>query len=132
MAGRNLQYYHHGRFKVAGGILPDAVTAYQTFGDPSNPCVVYPSYYGAKLSLGGMLLDRTRAQTDWIYSLPSSGRSGRQGQGIMILSVKFEGRLLILLQVLDPRKYYIVTFALFCNGEVRCYLSLQMGNPNNG
>jgi homoserine O-acetyltransferase len=81
MAGRNLQYYHHGRFKVAGGILPDAVTAYQTFGDPSNPCVVYPTYYGAKLSLGAL--------------------DALVGKG----------------KVLDPRKYYIVTFALFCNGE---------------
>lgn len=56
MAARNIQYYHHGRFKVAGGILPDAVTAYQIFGDPSKPCVVCPTYYGGKLSLGGMFL----------------------------------------------------------------------------
>jgi hypothetical protein len=25
-------------------------------------------------------------------------------------------------QVLDPRKYYVVTFALFCNGEVSDHL----------
>ncbi|KAH0827893.1 Alpha/Beta hydrolase protein [Lanmaoa asiatica] len=81
MAERNLQYYHHGRFKVAGGVLPDAVTAYQAFGDPSNPCVVYPAYYGAKLSLGA--LDALVGED----------------------------------KVLDPRKYYVVTFALFCNGE---------------
>lgn len=45
-----VQYYHHGRFRVQGGIIPDAITAYQTFGDPRNPCVVFPTCYGAKLS----------------------------------------------------------------------------------
>ncbi|KAA1473922.1 homoserine acetyltransferase [Dentipellis sp. KUC8613] len=43
------QYYHHGRFQVAGGVLPDAVTAYRTYGDPQNPCIVFPTCYGAKL-----------------------------------------------------------------------------------
>ncbi|KIJ07399.1 homoserine O-acetyltransferase [Paxillus involutus ATCC 200175] len=81
MAELTLKYYHHGRFKVAGGVLPDAVTAYQTFGDPSNPCIVYPTCYGAKLSLGA--------------------QDAQVGEG----------------KVLDPRKYYVVTFALFCNGE---------------
>jgi len=55
MAQRITQYYHHGRFKVAGGVLPAAVTAYQTLGDPSNPCVVYTNHYGAKLSLPGAI-----------------------------------------------------------------------------
>ncbi|KIJ67815.1 hypothetical protein HYDPIDRAFT_173571 [Hydnomerulius pinastri MD-312] len=81
MAEHTLKYYHHGRFKVAGGVLPDAITAYQTFGDPSNPCVVYPTCYGAKLSLGA--------------------QDALVGEG----------------KVLDPRKYYVVTFALFSNGE---------------
>lgn len=47
-----IKYYHHGRFSVAGGMLPDAVTAYQTYGDPKNPCIVFPTCYGAKLALG--------------------------------------------------------------------------------
>lgn len=47
-----IKYYHHGRFNVAGGILPDAVTAYQTYGNPKNPCIVFPTCYGAKLALG--------------------------------------------------------------------------------
>ncbi|KAF9241613.1 Alpha/Beta hydrolase protein [Melanogaster broomeanus] len=84
MAERTLKYYHHGRFKVAGGILPDAVTAYETFGNPSNPCIVYPTCYGAKLSL--------RSQDELV------------GEDKVSL-------------VLDPRKYYVVTFSLFCNGE---------------
>jgi len=44
-----IQYYHHGRFRVAGGVLPDAITAYQTFGDPKNPVIVFPTCYGGKL-----------------------------------------------------------------------------------
>ena len=43
------QYYHHGRFRVAGGVLPDAVTAYRTYGEPKNPCIVFPTCYGGKL-----------------------------------------------------------------------------------
>jgi hypothetical protein len=45
-----IQYYHHGRFRVAGGVLPDAITAYQTFGDPKNPVIVFPTCYLGKLA----------------------------------------------------------------------------------
>ncbi|KAL6308214.1 homoserine O-acetyltransferase [Sparassis latifolia] len=76
-----IKVYHHGRFKVAGGVLPDAVTAYQTFGDPANPCIVFPTCYGAQLRLGSQL-----------YLV---------GEG----------------KALDTMKYFVVTFALFCNGE---------------
>ncbi|KAG1736782.1 homoserine acetyltransferase [Suillus lakei] len=77
-----IQYHHHGRLKVAGGVLPDAVTAYQTYGDPNNEkVIVFPTCNGAKLGLGSQ---------DYLV-----------GEG----------------KVLDPNKYYIVTFALFCNGE---------------
>lgn len=49
------QYYHHGRFKVAGGVLPDAVTAYRTYGDPNNDkVIVFPTCFGVKLALGSM------------------------------------------------------------------------------
>jgi len=81
MQTADVKFYHHGRFKVAGGLLPDAVTAYQTYGTPGNPCIVFPSCYGAKLRLGSQ---------DYLV-----------GEG----------------KVLDTRKYYVVTFALFCNGE---------------
>ncbi|KAJ3557864.1 hypothetical protein NM688_g1241 [Phlebia brevispora] len=43
------QYYHHGRFAMEGGTLPDAVTAYRTYGDPSKPCIVYPTCFGRQL-----------------------------------------------------------------------------------
>lgn len=44
-----IKFYNHGRFRVAGGVLPNAITAYQTFGDKSNPCIVFPTCYGGKL-----------------------------------------------------------------------------------
>ncbi|KAH8114500.1 homoserine acetyltransferase [Phellopilus nigrolimitatus] len=50
-----VQKYHHGRFRVAGGVLPDAVTAYQTFGDPSKPCIVFPTCFTARLDGSSML-----------------------------------------------------------------------------
>jgi len=73
------QYYHHGPVHFGGGTIEDAVTAYRTHGDPSNPCIVFPTCYGATL--------------DSQYYLVGEGK------------------------VLDPRKYYVVTFALFSNGE---------------
>ncbi|KAH7914140.1 alpha beta hydrolase fold protein [Hygrophoropsis aurantiaca] len=74
-----VQHYHHGRFRVAGGILPDAITAYCTYGNPANPCIVFPTCYGGKLDSQTYLVGEDK--------------------------------------VLDPRKYYVVTFALFSNGE---------------
>lgn len=53
-----IKYFHHGRFKVAGGVLPDALTAYQTFGDPADPCIVFPTCYGAQLRLDSTYIFR--------------------------------------------------------------------------
>ncbi|KAI5120294.1 hypothetical protein M0805_005800 [Coniferiporia weirii] len=75
------QYYDHGRFRVAGGVLPNAITAYRTYGDPANPCIVFPTCYGAKMRLGSQ---------DYLV-----------GEG----------------KALDLTKYFVVTFALFSNGE---------------
>ncbi|KAI5120295.1 hypothetical protein M0805_005801 [Coniferiporia weirii] len=74
-----IQYYHHGRFRVAGGVLPDAVTAYQTFGDITKPCIIFPTCYGGRLDDQKYMIGEAKA--------------------------------------LQPSKYFIVTFALFCNGE---------------
>ncbi|KAH0589081.1 hypothetical protein H2248_004852 [Termitomyces sp. 'cryptogamus'] len=73
------QYYHHGRFRVKGGVIPDAVTAFRTYGSPDNPCVVFPTCYGAKLD-------------SQLYMVGSD-------------------------KILNPEKYFVVTFALFSNGE---------------
>ncbi|KIM44791.1 hypothetical protein M413DRAFT_362623 [Hebeloma cylindrosporum] len=72
-------FHHHGRFRVSGGVLPDAVTAYRTYGDPANPCIVFPTCYGGKLD-------------SQMYMV---------GEG----------------KVMDPQRYFVVTFALFSNGE---------------
>ena len=42
-------YHHHGRLRVSGGVIPDAITAYRTYGNPANPCIVFPTCYGGKL-----------------------------------------------------------------------------------
>lgn len=47
--GSSVQFHHHGRFRIAGGVLPDAITAYRTYGDPANPCIVFPTCYGGRL-----------------------------------------------------------------------------------
>ncbi|KZT29002.1 homoserine O-acetyltransferase [Neolentinus lepideus HHB14362 ss-1] len=78
------QYYHHGRFRVAGGIIPNAITAYRTYGAPKNPCIIFPTCYGAKLDDSGLV--------------PQTYMIGKD-------------------KALNPEKYYIVTFALFSNGE---------------
>lgn len=41
--------YHHGRFAMAGGVLPDGITAYRTYGDPKNPAIVFPTCYTGRL-----------------------------------------------------------------------------------
>lgn len=52
-----IQYYHHGRFRVAGGVIPDAITAYRTYGDPANPCIVFPTCYGGRLDSEHLSID---------------------------------------------------------------------------
>ncbi|KAI0339903.1 homoserine acetyltransferase [Trametopsis cervina] len=81
------KYYHHGRFTFEGGTLPDAITAYRTYGDPKNPCIVFPTCYGGRLD------------SEWL-------EKGDEFPSILILQ-----------QVLKPSKYFVVTFALFSNGE---------------
>lgn len=65
---------------MAGGVIPDAITAYRTYGDPKNPCIVFPTCYGGKIAHQSYMIGTDKA--------------------------------------LDPEKYYIVTPALFSNGEV--------------
>ena len=43
------QYHHHERLRVSGGVIPDAITAYRPYGNPANPCIVFPTCYGGKL-----------------------------------------------------------------------------------
>ncbi|THH20414.1 hypothetical protein EW146_g929 [Bondarzewia mesenterica] len=104
------QYYHHGRFKVAGGILPDAVTAYRTYGDSKNPCIVFPTCYGGRLDseqLGSFVSENIgiHVQTRCVETTNEDEENTENPLGTH------------LAQALNPEKYYIVTFALFSNGE---------------
>lgn len=74
-----VQYHHHGRLRVSGGVLPEAFTAFCTYGDPQNPCIVLPTYYSGKLNDLEALIGNDK--------------------------------------LLDSRRYFIVTLALFSNGE---------------
>ncbi|KAF2276847.1 homoserine acetyltransferase family protein [Westerdykella ornata] len=47
----DFQVYKLGDFKLrSGGVIPDAVIAYKTFGDPSLPAVIYPTWYSGLIS----------------------------------------------------------------------------------
>ena len=45
----DVELVHHGRFAVAGGTLSDAFTAYRTYGDPKNPCIVFTVCFGGRI-----------------------------------------------------------------------------------
>ncbi len=99
----DIKHFHHGRFAVSGGTLPDAITAYRTYGDPKNPCIVFPVCFGGRIQANG-----TFGQ-DWLI-----------GDGLVGSLSFFSGYFqLTVVQPLDPARYFIVTFALFGNGEVR-------------
>ncbi|KAF8935866.1 hypothetical protein CPC16_010195 [Podila verticillata] len=56
-----LQYYHLGDFELQSGeILPSAFVAYRTYGSPTNPCVVYPTWFSGKIIAGN----------EWLISTP--------------------------------------------------------------
>ncbi|KAF7799743.1 hypothetical protein EIP86_010985 [Pleurotus ostreatoroseus] len=56
----DVKFFHHGRFAVAGGTLPDAITAYRTYGDPKNPCIV------SGVCFGGRIDDKGPWNLDWM------------------------------------------------------------------
>ncbi|KAF2119886.1 homoserine acetyltransferase family protein [Lophiotrema nucula] len=51
MADNDFDTYKLGDFKLkSGGEIPNAFIAYKTLGDPSNPAIIYPSWYSGKIS----------------------------------------------------------------------------------
>lgn len=43
------QTYQLGNFKLkAGGEISDAFIAYKTMGDPSQPAIIYPTWYSGR------------------------------------------------------------------------------------
>lgn len=80
------QYYHHGRFKFEGGTLPDAFTAYRTYGNSANPCIAFPTCYGGKLdSKWSLYIPDMESTIEAIYRISRSGVSYWIGQGMHYL-----------------------------------------------
>jgi hypothetical protein len=114
------EFHHHGRFRVSGGVLPDAITAYRTYGNPTNPCIVFPTCYGGKLDSKALAI---LFSTPLIFFRPVV--HGRWGEGefcVAHFSLSLPDSVNIT-KVMDPQRYFVVTFALFSNGEV-CSFSL--------
>ncbi|KAE9984769.1 hypothetical protein BLS_001341 [Venturia inaequalis] len=51
MANTHFKTFHLGDWELkSGGKIPEAQIAYKTFGDPSLPAIIYPSWYSGKIS----------------------------------------------------------------------------------
>ncbi|KAF9125018.1 hypothetical protein BGX30_000640 [Mortierella sp. GBA39] len=62
---RTIKYYQLGDFELQSGeILPAAYIAYLTYGSPSNPCVLYPTWYSGTIVAGN----------EWLISTPEHPR----------------------------------------------------------
>lgn len=60
-----IKYYQLGDFELQSGeILPAAYIAYKTYGNPTNPCIVYPTWYS------GTIVDGN----EWLISTPEHPR----------------------------------------------------------
>lgn len=63
----NIKYHQLGDFELQSGeILPSAYIAYRTYGSPSNPCVVYPTWFSGTIVAGN----------EWLISTPEHSRRG--------------------------------------------------------
>jgi len=50
MADSDFKTFDLGDFELkSGGKIPNAQIAYQTFGDPSLPAIIYPSWYSGSM-----------------------------------------------------------------------------------
>ncbi|KAF9921448.1 hypothetical protein FBU30_008491 [Linnemannia zychae] len=60
-----IKYFQLGDFELQSGeILPKAYIAYKTYGNPSNPCIVYPTWYSGTIIEGN----------EWLISTPEHPR----------------------------------------------------------
>ncbi|KAF8070478.1 alpha beta hydrolase fold protein [Lyophyllum atratum] len=71
MSQGQTQYYHHGRFRVKGGVIPNAITAFRTYGDPKDPCIVFPTCYGGKLDSQLYMVGSGKGGNTQPYSQPA-------------------------------------------------------------
>ncbi|KAF9397286.1 hypothetical protein BGX21_009025 [Mortierella sp. AD011] len=60
-----IKFYQLGDFELQSGeILPSAYIAYRTYGSPTNPCIVYPTWYSGTIVEGN----------EWLISAPKHPR----------------------------------------------------------
>ncbi|KUI55736.1 Homoserine O-acetyltransferase [Cytospora mali] len=68
MADREVKLYNLGDFPLASGVtLPGAFIAYKTFGSPSSPAVIYPTWYSGLISDNEWLIGTDKALTPEKY-----------------------------------------------------------------
>jgi homoserine acetyltransferase len=59
---KDYQTYDLGNFKLQSGqSIPDAWIAYKTFGESSNPAILYPSWYSGLISDNEWLIGKDKA-----------------------------------------------------------------------
>jgi homoserine acetyltransferase len=57
-----IKTFNLGDFKLkSGGEIPDAFIAYKTFGDPSSPAIIYPTWYSGTISTNEWLIGDSMA-----------------------------------------------------------------------
>ncbi|ROW03264.1 hypothetical protein VSDG_01523 [Cytospora chrysosperma] len=64
MTDQEVKLYELGDFPLASGVtLPRAFIAYKTFGSPSNPAIIYPTWYSGLISDNEWLIGTDKALT---------------------------------------------------------------------
>lgn len=72
--------YQLGDFKLSSGqILPNAFIAYKTFGDPSSPAIIYPSWFSGAISDNEWLIgeDKTLNPKKYYIIIPAMFGNGQ-------------------------------------------------------
>ncbi|KAF6829448.1 hypothetical protein CMUS01_08158 [Colletotrichum musicola] len=76
----DIKQFDLGDFKLqSGDVLPGAWIAYKTFGDPSLPAVVYPTWYSGAIADNEWLVgdDKTLSPTDYFIIIPALFGNGQ-------------------------------------------------------
>lgn len=82
MATSSIQKYPLGDWQLQSGhILPNAHLAYKTYGSPSSPCIVYPTWYSGTIVEGN----------EWLIDLPSHPRKALDPEKYFIVIVALFG-----------------------------------------
>ncbi|TLD27736.1 homoserine acetyltransferase family protein [Venturia nashicola] len=74
MTNTDFNTFHLGDWELkSGGKIPGAHIAYRTFGDPSSPAIIYPSWYSGKISDNVWLIgeDKTLSPKNYFIIIPA-------------------------------------------------------------